>query len=160
MQWEDPEKKISIPSQPRSLPILRGGGLKSPFFILLIIIFFTETYEARLEIPGEGAFKPKIPSFGRYGSDIFRSHTFYVREKLLHQNFSAVLIVIVTVFTSICPIIATHASILREAGNMVSYNYTSIRGSLTGPPLVDGDVSWCPADNQLRFEPVLKVDFG
>ena len=44
----------------------------------------------------------------------------------------------------------------------MSYNYTSVRGNLTGPPLVDGDVSWCPADNELLpgSSPVLKVDLG
>ncbi|KAL9959813.1 hypothetical protein ACROYT_G033169 [Oculina patagonica] len=57
---------------------------------------------------------------------------------------------------------STHISILREAGNTVTYNYTSVRGNLTGPPLVDGNLSWCPLpdDNELRSEPVLKVDLG
>lgn len=56
---------------------------------------------------------------------------------------------------------ATHISILREAlMNNVKYNYTSVRGNLTEAPLTDGNVSWCPADNELRFDPLLKVDLG
>ena len=58
-------------------------------------------------------------------------------------------------------ILATHVSILREAsGNTVTYNYTSVRGNLTEAPLIDGNVSWCPDDNELRFNPQLIVDLG
>ena len=58
-------------------------------------------------------------------------------------------------------ILATHLSILREASsNTVIFNYTSVRGNLTEEPLIDGNVSWCPDDNELKFNPALKVDLG
>ena len=42
----------------------------------------------------------------------------------------------------------------------VTYNPTSVRGNLTEAPLIGGNVSWCPADTDFKFEPVLKVDLG
>ena len=52
-------------------------------------------------------------------------------------------------------------AILRQvSGNSVTYNYTSVRGNFTGAPLIDGNVSWCPDDDDLMLNPVLKVDLG
>jgi len=33
-------------------------------------------------------------------------------------------------------------------------------GNLIEAPLIDGNVSWCPDDNELTLDPVLKVDLG
>ena len=42
----------------------------------------------------------------------------------------------------------------------MTFNYTSVRGNLTEPPLVNSNISWCPADDDFLRNPVLIVDLG
>ena len=58
------------------------------------------------------------------------------------------------------PCLATPSSILRNGNYNVTFNYTSVRGNLTEPPLVNSNISWCPADDDLLRNPVLIVDLG
>ena len=58
------------------------------------------------------------------------------------------------------PCLATPSSILRNGNYNVTFNYTSVRGNLTEPPLVNSSISWCPADDDLLRNPVLIVDLG
>ena len=58
------------------------------------------------------------------------------------------------------PCLATPSSILRNGDYNVTFNYTSVRGNLTEPPLVNSNISWCPADDDLLRNPVLVVDLG
>ncbi|CAH3047093.1 unnamed protein product [Porites lobata] len=55
---------------------------------------------------------------------------------------------------------STPSSILRNGNYNVTFNYTSVRGNLTEPPLVNSNISWCPADDDLLRNPVLIVDLG
>ena len=58
------------------------------------------------------------------------------------------------------PRLATPSSILRNENYNVTFNYTSVRRNLTEPPLVNSNISWCPADDDLLRNPVLIVDLG
>ena len=58
------------------------------------------------------------------------------------------------------PCLATPSSILRNGNYNVTFNYTSVRGNLTEPPLVNSNISWCPADDDLQRNPVFIVDLG
>ena len=58
------------------------------------------------------------------------------------------------------PCLATPSSILRNGNYNVTFNYTSVRRNLTEPPLVNSNISWCPADDDLQRNPVFIVDLG